>query len=215
MAFTDTLTFIRLQHVGQTRSDGVTPYFDHILEVLKRTERRIVRGIIPEPLATHYREVSGCHDLLEQCPGLEAEDLPISPEARKSVILLTRLPDMSLNRYISGILTDQIAIRSKIDDILANLGDDPSFKQTVRYSKMLVKLFDALRNLIHVDPNDFDYPVGVTCAECGTGYPIDPVLEENLDYNKGLNRLIEHCPHCGYVEALRSDYVEALKVKGT
>lgn len=144
MSFSETLAFIEQHHAGQTRNDGVTPYFNHVSGVLGRTEKRIVRDTIPEPLATHYREASGCHDLIEECSNLTLADLPISAAARHSVSLLTRWPGQSYNKYVAAVLTDLVATMVKIDDVLTNLSDDPTDDQIRRYSELLPKLLAGL-----------------------------------------------------------------------
>ena len=119
--------FAREAHKGQFRRDGITPYFNHCEKVASLVDTDLEKSI------------AYCHDLLEDLR-CSYEDLAdnVSEEVASICNILDK-KDLSYFEYIkiqknSGL---SITIKIKIADIVANLSDNPSEKQVLKYNKAL------------------------------------------------------------------------------
>lgn len=129
-------------HEGQTRRDGKTAYFIHVVDVARVAGDRF--GFNDKLIATAL-----LHDCLEDTELSEKkmEEAGICQEVIEAVQWLTfnkenRLPDWMERSYEKKIQTlkesnNQLAIRVKIADNLSNLADDPTDKQILKYAKSL------------------------------------------------------------------------------
>lgn len=126
-------------HKGQTRRDGKTPYFHHILDVARIAGDRF--GFDDELIATAL-----LHDFYEETQGKTTTDLlnaGISARVVEAVVFLTHIKKgktkESYSDYISTLKNSKndLAIRVKIADNLANLADSPTDKQILKYAESL------------------------------------------------------------------------------
>ncbi|MBV6514212.1 MAG: hypothetical protein FMNOHCHN_03802 [Ignavibacteriaceae bacterium] len=121
-------------HQGQTRRDGITPYFNHVKDVARVAGDRF--GFDDELIATAL-----CHDLLEQCGISEIKmfDAGLSQAVIEAVQWLTLNRERSYEENIRAIKNSKnpLAIKVKIADNLANLADSPTDKQILKYAKSL------------------------------------------------------------------------------
>lgn len=121
-------------HKGQTRRDGVTPYINHVIDVVSRLEKQ---GADPEVLAAAW-----LHDVLEDTPltlgSLYRQGLP--NHVVWAVLLLSRTPLEPEEYYIANIQHNPIARQVKIADMLSNLSDQPTNKQIRKYARGLLAL---------------------------------------------------------------------------
>jgi len=118
-------------HDGQFRRDGVTPYITHPAAVAKRVagDRRM-------------EAAAWLHDVLEdtnETPESLA-DKGIPHDVITSVRILTKSDDRPYDDYLENVLTDTIACRVKVADMLSNLADQPTDRQIRKYSYGLLKL---------------------------------------------------------------------------
>ena len=125
----DTLAYkIALEaHTGQTRRDGITPYFTHCFAVANH--RRIT--------TVEEKAVALLHDVLEDT-SLSFEELlekGIDKNIVDAVICLTKSPGQSYDAYLINIKANPLAKTVKIADMLCNLGDNPTDKQILKYRK--------------------------------------------------------------------------------
>ncbi len=121
-------------HKGQTRRDGFTPYFKHVEDVARVAGDRF--GFDDELIATAL-----LHDTLEDTSLSEKQmqDAGIHHSVIEAVQWLTLTKDRHYLDNISAIKNsnNQLAIRVKIADNLANLADSPTDKQILKYAKSL------------------------------------------------------------------------------
>ena len=130
----DTLAYkIALEaHAGQTRRDGITPYFAHCFAVANH--RRIE--------TVTEKAVAFLHDVLEDTT-LTASDLiekGISAEIVEAVKALTKDKWTAYDDYLINVKANPLAKTVKIADMLCNLGDNPTDKQILKYAKGLTFL---------------------------------------------------------------------------
>ncbi len=121
-------------HEGQTRRDGITPYFNHVVDVARVAGDRF--GFDDELIATAF-----LHDIKEDCD-IDNECLEsygFSKMVIEAVNLLTLDKRISYEENIRAIKNsnNQLAIKVKIADNLSNLSDDPTDKQILKYAKSL------------------------------------------------------------------------------
>lgn len=127
--------FAKKAHEGQTRNDGVTPYFNHIEQVAENT--RILGGSEVE-IAVAY-----LHDIIEDTEVTEDYLREILPgEVVDAIVALTKnkAANESYDDAIVRAKNNVIARKVKIADNLANLSDSPSRNQVKKYSKSLLEL---------------------------------------------------------------------------
>jgi len=120
-----------LAHSGQFRRDGTTPYIDH--------PRAVAARAAGDPT---IEAVAWLHDVLEDTSVTEGtmRDRGIPDDVIACVRLLTHDDRVEYEEYLAGIKANPIAKRVKIADMLTNLGDRPTDKQILKYSKGLLFL---------------------------------------------------------------------------
>lgn len=120
-------------HEGQTRRDGVTPYFNHVRDVARVAGDRF--GFDDELIAAALG-----HDLLEDTR-LSVDDLRNAGLNERVVAAIIDLTHLHENEnYEQAILRakgNSIARKVKIADNLSNLADSPTDKQILKYAKSL------------------------------------------------------------------------------
>ena len=82
-----------------------------------------------------------------QCCNLESYN--VHPEVIHTVLTLTHFKDEEYSDYINRVKENSTAHNIKIADIRANLSDNPTRKQAIKYAKALLLLLCGI--------NDFDY----------------------------------------------------------
>lgn len=126
--------FAKARHAGQFRRNGVTPYIEHVEQVMARAGNNELNLI-----------VAALHDLVEDkratIQEIEAQSF-WSADITDGVLTVTRRDDETYATLIT-----RIAIHRggrwrpvKIADNLANLADSPMPSQIKRYAKALVVL---------------------------------------------------------------------------
>ena len=115
-------------HAGQFRRDGKTPYFEHPKRVVQ-----LVEGDL------ELQAVAWLHDVLEDTEWTSADlfKYGVTFSVVQSVELLTRGKDVSYSDYLTWLKGNYSATRVKIADMVANLTDNPSEKQVVKYTRAL------------------------------------------------------------------------------
>ena len=127
-------------HAGQTRRDGVTPYFNHVHKVALQFDDDLEKA------------VAYLHDVLEDCPHITVDILykyGFPYTVVRTVIALTHYSsEESYENYIQKIVeysfVPRLARRIKLADILANLLDKPTPKQRTKYLRVLPMLVESL-----------------------------------------------------------------------
>lgn len=118
-------------HHGQFRRDGVTPYVRHPEAVAAR----VAGDLLAEAVAW-------LHDTIEDtefsAARLREEGVPEEVIAR--VLLLTKSVDTDYERYLAAVKADPVARKVKVADMLANLADNPSERQILKYARGLTLL---------------------------------------------------------------------------
>ncbi len=126
-------------HQGQTRRDGNTPYFNHVKDVARVAGDRF--GFDDELIATAL-----LHDCLEDTDLSEKKmkESGICQKVIEAVQWLTLNKERSYEQNIRAIKNsnNQLAIKVKIADNLANLADAPTDKQILKYAKSLQILME-------------------------------------------------------------------------
>lgn len=122
-------------HFGQTRRDGVTPYFSHCEDVASRLNEYDYAG----------RSVAYLHDSIEDtCVTRESLiSKGVSKTIVDAVVALTKVKGESYDRYLMNVYNNPLARKVKIADMLSNLSDTPSERQVKKYAKglqFLIKL---------------------------------------------------------------------------
>jgi len=118
-------------HAGQFRRDGVTPYFEHPWRVQKRLEGESIE----------IRCAALMHDVLEDSTFCvcDLQNRGVSNDVIEAVRVLTK-QDEHYEVYLTAVKMNPIALKVKIADMLANLGDSPTEKQILKYAKGLTFL---------------------------------------------------------------------------
>lgn len=119
-------------HAGQFRRDGVTPYIKHPEAVVAR-----LQGERSDVIAAAW-----LHDVIED-PAIPAVDLlraGIPRAVVDAVVCLTKSNGQLYSDYLIAVKSNQIARKVKIADMLANLADDPTRNQIIKYAKGLLVL---------------------------------------------------------------------------
>ena len=117
----------RNAHAGQTRRDGVTPYITHPEKVAELCHGHL------------NKSVAWLHDVIEDTE-LTMEDLVrmgVRPRVAMAVSALTKTKGCSYQDYLEQVASDNLARKVKVYDMIANLMDDPTEKQVVKYKKGL------------------------------------------------------------------------------
>lgn len=174
-------------HAGQHRRDGVTPYTDHLCDVVIRLKRRC-GSVTPE-----MKAVAWLHDVLEDTDITPAllQSAGFGLDVVTAVLAMTKRPDEEYADYLMGVAANPIARQVKIADMLSNLSDDPTDEQILKYSKGLHYLLEVQhgREPVHNDTGTYADPewddASKACPDCETP-----------------NQFGELCPEC---RAARAD----------
>ena len=124
-------------HAGHFRRDGVTPYVEHLQDVVARLEQMGLDD--PEYLAAAWLHDSIEDGRLSSDELLSHKEFPFSVPI--TVHALTKRPGERYADYIARVKVVVIARHVKIADIISNLADDPTPRQLKRYSWALNYLF--------------------------------------------------------------------------
>lgn len=114
-------------HQGQFRRDGVTPYITHPQAVadLCRTDDE--------------KAVAWLHDTLEDCDitALDLYVLHVPRHIIDAVYAMTKRDGEAYEEYLARVKDNPLALSVKINDITANLADQPTQKQIEKYGKAM------------------------------------------------------------------------------
>jgi len=116
-------------HNGQFRRDGVTPYIRHPEAVASRLSGE----------SAYVQAAAWLHDVIEDTH-FDAEVLyahGIPQPVITAVEILTKRDGVKYEDYLDGVKICEIARKVKIADMLCNLADSPTEKQTLKYAKGL------------------------------------------------------------------------------
>ncbi|MGH1539150.1 MAG: GTP pyrophosphokinase [Arenicella sp.] len=116
-------------HEGQFRKDG-SPYTCHLELVASK-----VTG-------EDAKVVAWLHDVLEDTD-IQINDLKsrgISQRNIEIIKVLTKKREQRFEDYIDLIMRNELARTVKVADLIANLSDNPSNKQIIKFSKALIRL---------------------------------------------------------------------------
>ena len=131
-------------HGDQTRRGG-EPYMMHIQDVVVRVEERYSADLDLENLIN----IAIMHDVLEDCKkedyskllNLIKDNFPIS--VTSSVYDISKIYHTDYSTYIQVVKENKLAAKVKICDMLANLSDNPTDKQILKYSYALQQLLPS------------------------------------------------------------------------
>lgn len=123
----------RQAHAGQTRRDGVRPYIEHPRDVVSR---------LPDDVPDEVEAVAWLHDVLEDTSTTIDDLMKVGFPERiiRAVHAISKRKGEDYDVYLARVKMDRIARQVKIADMLANLADDPTDKQIVKYAKGLLAL---------------------------------------------------------------------------
>lgn len=119
-------------HQEEFRRDGITPYMQHVQKVVDIVSSR--GGSENEIVAAFL------HDTLESgATKEELENQGFNEEVIRSVEILTLDSERKISYFdkIQQAKENEIARKVKIADNLANLSDEPTDKQIIKYAKSL------------------------------------------------------------------------------
>lgn len=144
------LIFARSKHAEQKRKSG-EPYINHPYTMALHA---ISLGIATDNLLATIL----LHDVLEDCEGVRLSDLPVGPEVREAVSLLTfsvathETKEQALQRYYSAISHNKYASFTKIFDRCHNVssmaGTFTAFKldqYIAETDKFVIPLIDSAK----------------------------------------------------------------------
>jgi len=117
-------------HKGQFRRNGETPYIEHVFNVSYRVETYQEKIV-----ALLHDVVEDTHETIESL-----REQGISKTSLDAISLLTRYNYTSYEDYLSKIIKNPLARNVKIADMLANLSDEPTDRQILKYAKGLIFL---------------------------------------------------------------------------
>lgn len=123
-------------HEGRFRRDGVTPEFSHCVRVREIAKRRGGDDLVEAACYLHDSVESGV---------LSYEDMRsagICEEVVVAVKLLTFNNKRPYQEQVRSLLGNRIARETKIADNLANIGDEPTDRQVLKYTKSLQLLLE-------------------------------------------------------------------------
>ncbi len=129
-------------HTDQFRRDGVTPYITHIHKVMARVDdTNLVDMAVAILHDTHENDCANCLSVEALDTGLAAFGME-GVEVVDGVVTLSKKRGETYEAFIERIKEHRYGrwIDVKIADILANLSDEPSRKQLIKYSKALLVL---------------------------------------------------------------------------
>ena len=116
-------------HAGQQRKDG-SPYTVHLELVASKMD------------SEDAKVIAWLHDVLEDTD-IEVIDLfskGISGNNIEVIQVLTKRREQRFEDYIDSVSKNDMARKVKIADLIANISDNPSNKQIVKFSKALIRL---------------------------------------------------------------------------
>ena len=157
--FIDVWHTAKMAHMGQERRDG-SEYFTHPSAV-----RNIVRKFYPKDYAAQMAAL--LHDSLEDAPGNTVNSLEEmeefirgsiqNPESGQVVIdtvkALTHEKNAPYVNYVVNLLSNPLALRVKLADMVHNLKDGPSERQKIKYANSITALSNAAGGI----PNGIDH----------------------------------------------------------
>ena len=111
--FTKAVVFASQKHREQTRKDGKTPYFYHLMAVAEIVKDA---GYDIKTQITAF-----LHDTLEDTDATESEILEFGPDVLEAVKLLTREEGIDESQYVAGILANKMATAVKNADKMHNV----------------------------------------------------------------------------------------------
>lgn len=126
-------------HDGQYRNDGVTPYVTHPFAV---ADMLLAGDHCDDIIAVGYG-----HDLIEDNPLVTPQllrDRGVDQRIIDTIVILSHAPNMTdtqYAKYIYDISNNEWATIVKIADMLCNLADKPSRKQSKKYTNAIWLLF--------------------------------------------------------------------------
>ena len=127
----------RMAHAGQSRRDGTTPYIRHVEQVVKNVQKR--GGSVGEEALAWLHDTSedgGENYSIEayrNCVGANG----VTTELVDGIDALTHRKGESYEDSILRAKAHPLARNVKIADNLANLSDNPTDKQIMKYAKSL------------------------------------------------------------------------------
>jgi (p)ppGpp synthase/HD superfamily hydrolase len=133
-------------HAGQTRRDGKTPYFKHVLEVASRLK------------GWDLKTIGILHDTLEDTKLKEADlvDAGFPPRIIAAVKAMTK-PEMEYFTYIEmQILGNPDARQVKLADLACNIRGNDKPEQKAKYLKAQKLIKQAAKTKLTVRTNDTD-----------------------------------------------------------
>ena len=147
--FEDVYATARMAHVGQKRRSG-EDYFSHPSEV-----RNIVRRLYPGDHAAQM--VALLHDSLEDAPGSTVQSVDEmeqfirgsiqDPQAGETIIgavrALTHEKGGDYSSYVASLISNPLALRVKLADMVHNLSSSPTPKQKAKYANAIAAISDA------------------------------------------------------------------------
>lgn len=116
-------------HRGQTRHDRRTPYIEHVKKVV---------SLVGED--EDLQCIAWLHDVIEDSKHTVDTLYGLGVPLRIASLVsdeLTHKKGQPYFEYIENVKTIEIATTVKIADIVANLSDNPTSKQVVKYYKAL------------------------------------------------------------------------------
>jgi hypothetical protein len=194
LSLTSIEALARDAHKGQTRRDGVTPYIEHCAAVVARIANAAVDA---DAIA-----VAWLHDVLEDTVLTEADllSLGVAPHVVEAVVCLTKVKGGNYQDYLVGVKRNRMATEVKIADMLANLTDQPTRGQALRYVQGLAFLLDSepliLESKRYDDTSDRAELVQFMCAQIVPIYHADDLESEStrsdiLDLAVKLRALVD------------------------
>ena len=119
-----------IAHSGQFRRDRVTPYIQHVHDVVLRSD------------STVEKIVAYLHDVIEESSHTVESllNMGFSIEVVGAVDSVTKKEGESYHNFVSRARRNIIGRKVKLHDIMSNLSDDPTNRQILKYAKALTNL---------------------------------------------------------------------------
>ena len=168
-------------HAGQTRRDGKTPYFKHVLEVASRLK------------GWELKTIGILHDTLEDTKLTEADlrDAGFPPRIIEGVKAMTK-PEMEYFTYLEKqILGNPDAKQVKLADLACNIRGNDKPEQKAKYLKAqkflkagglktlkITTHNDGVRRFWAIDPTHGDLLMLATFD--GTAYAFGVIVNEDI-----------------------------------
>lgn len=134
-------------HAGVFRRDGITPYDNHVEDVVNRIRAR--HG--PDPV---LEAIAWLHDTLEDPNSnggflflQDLKDYGFPSRVTDAVVLLTHDKSLPYRENIFRIRENYDALNVKVCDNLSNLSDSPTDKQIIKYADSLTILMGEVKVL--------------------------------------------------------------------